>query len=549
MASTRYNVRMKDVLEKVAKAQDLYYENKFSEAEKLMDDAEHPFYLAFKANLVAQRAALTFEREEISEAVKQIESAKVVMDEFRRNDGILSKVLSFVVGRNFDDFSEDDLNCEVAYAEMILIKSMMDFIEGESLVNFVKAAVGINISYQLYRELYGYINHTSQELSPTFISSVFFGYGTFTLYLSMIPQKVLDMLEFVGVHGNMNEGLDVLQKGEEAGGITSDICAIVLLHFNLMICNYVRMPINNDLTDKLLSKYTSRYPKSVIFNLLAGKRYMTLQNPRSAEKVYEQALKEECEWLFIKFTIHLELSWSSLAIGNWEKAVHHAKVQYEESNRTRTFFAYLQMICHYRWKPSDVEEQVRLAKLVPIHQLTIAGKHLHIEKFCIRKARSFLKNKNFLFCPVYELLYFFGFTSCVDAGRRAIMQNELEAALNYVDTPSYSGYKIDDKCLGRLILADLHRLNGDNSKAKQELETILQSEDSLKIDHMIAPYTHFELGYILAEEGNISLARAHFNTAKNYSSKVKSYSLEDTLLMKTTTQMNRIEREVVLSSR
>ena len=54
-------------------------------------------------------------------------------------------------------------------------------------------------SYQLYRELYDYKEQTEQlsqrdetVRSPDkhFVSAVCFGYGTFTLYLSMIPQKV-----------------------------------------------------------------------------------------------------------------------------------------------------------------------------------------------------------------------------------------------------------------------------------------------------------------------------------------------------------------------
>ena len=37
------------------------------------------------------------------------------------------------------------------------------------------------------------------------------------------------------------------------------------------------------------------------------------------------------------------------------------------------------------------------------------GKHLHIEKFAIRKARSFLRNDKFLCLPGLELLYIWRF--------------------------------------------------------------------------------------------------------------------------------------------
>ena len=79
--------------------------------------------------------------------------------------------------------------------------------------------------------------------------------------------------------------------------------------------------------------------------------------------------------------------WAGMSIGNWKTAVESAKYQFEKSNRSKTFFAYLNMVALYQMSPSSSEELKMLAEEVPKHQLVIAGKHLHAEKFAIRKAR------------------------------------------------------------------------------------------------------------------------------------------------------------------
>ena len=75
--------------------------------------------------------------------------------------------------------------------------------------------------------------------------------------------------------------------------------------------------------------------------------------------------------------------------------------------------------------PSSTEELRAIAHEVPKHQLIIAGKKLHAEKYAIRKARSFLKNGDFLFCPAYELMYFLGAFRFCDLKRLSSIKREV----------------------------------------------------------------------------------------------------------------------------
>ena len=104
-----------------------------------------------------------------------------------------------------------------------------------------------------------------------------------------------------------------------------------------------------------------------------------------------------------------------MVMGEWAEAEKYSTIQFEKSNRSKTLFSFLQLINHYRYlpfksrqldrfsfkiymqilkisilyraKPTDTEKLKAYAEEVPKHQMTVAGKHLHVEKYAIRKAR------------------------------------------------------------------------------------------------------------------------------------------------------------------
>eukprot|EP00116_Pleurobrachia_bachei_P007633 sb/3467895/ len=248
-----------EVYRNIEEIKNLYYGNKIKEAEeKLESYPNHPEYLVVMASLRSLRAGITFERQEIKEAVEKVESAKTVLESFRKDQGLASSILSLILSRNLNDFSVDELNCEAAYALMLMIKSTMSFIEGENFMNFVNGALEIRSSYSLYKELYRHLeNAPPGSLDKHFVSSVCFGYGMYTLYLSMMPKKVLGMLEMVGLHGSLDEGKDILLRGEAVDGVRSDLSAMTIVHYNYMVCPFIRTYIMTEVKIKLVEIYVS----------------------------------------------------------------------------------------------------------------------------------------------------------------------------------------------------------------------------------------------------------------------------------------------------
>jgi len=65
----------------------------------------------------------------------------------------------------------------------------------------------------------------------------------------------------------------------------------------------------------------------------------------------------------------------------------------------------------------------------------------------------------------------------------------------------------------------------------------------LQVDHHYAPNAHFDLGFLLAKDGQTDLAKSHYMTAQDYASKVKSYTLEHNVNTKVSIHMDLLPKE------
>lgn len=92
------------------------------------------------------------------------------------------------------------------------------------------------------------------------------GNGTFNLMISLLPARVIKLLEFIGFSGNKASGLQDLEDGAKMSGLRQVLCVMTLLGYHLIVC-YVLSHQEGDLDfcDKVLQKQLSvSYSRSVI---------------------------------------------------------------------------------------------------------------------------------------------------------------------------------------------------------------------------------------------------------------------------------------------
>lgn len=62
------------------------------------------------------------------------------------------------------------------------------------------------------------------------------GMGTFNLMISLLPARVIKLLEFIGFSGNKRLGMQDLYSGANMSGLRQVLCVMTLLGYNLIVC-------------------------------------------------------------------------------------------------------------------------------------------------------------------------------------------------------------------------------------------------------------------------------------------------------------------------
>lgn len=87
--------------------------------------------------------------------------------------------------------------------------------------------------------------------------------------ISLLPGRVIKLLEFIGFSGNQQNGMQDLILGSQMDGIRQVLCVMTLLGYHLIVC-YVLSHREGDLEycDRLLTKQltVSRNSLSLIRN-------------------------------------------------------------------------------------------------------------------------------------------------------------------------------------------------------------------------------------------------------------------------------------------
>ncbi|CAI9606966.1 unnamed protein product, partial [Staurois parvus] len=115
-------------------------------------------------------------------------------------------------------------------------------------------------------------NYLKGDSHCHFEGGVKLGVGAFNLTLSMLPTRILRLLEFVGFSGNKDYGLMQLQEGAADHSFRALLCTLLLLCYHTFLSFVLGTGKGNvEEAENLLHPYLKRYPKGSIFLFFAGR--------------------------------------------------------------------------------------------------------------------------------------------------------------------------------------------------------------------------------------------------------------------------------------
>uniref|UniRef100_A0A673N2C9 Tetratricopeptide repeat protein 39A-like n=1 Tax=Sinocyclocheilus rhinocerous TaxID=307959 RepID=A0A673N2C9_9TELE len=482
-------------------ALDLFLRNEFDEAlTRLKSRNKDSMYHALTyATILEMQAMMTFDLEDILAAGNTMKEAQAVCQRCA------------------------ELHAEVCYAECLLQRAALTFLQDENMISFIKGGMKVRNSYQIYKELHTVLKSASYVHGDNhghFEGGVKLGVGAFNLVSALC--HMFSCVLF---------GLQQLQEGSAEQTFRSFLCNMLLLCYHTFM-SFILGTGEGDVEDaeKLLQPYLKKYPKGSIFLFFAGRIEEIKGNLDAAIKRFEECCEAQQDWKQFHHMCYWEMMWCFTYKRHWKMAYFYADLLSKENSWSKATYAYmkaayLSMMSREECQPFG-ENEVALFRQVPSLKQKIAGKSLPTEKFAIRKARRYnTDNAIPLPAPPLEMMYIWNGYTVIGKHKDLTegMLKTLDEAQQTLEQHPRTEFTTDDQCVVSLLKGLCLKHLGFKEEAEHYFTLVLCNESQIKYDHYLVPNALLEHGLLCLEQGRIEEAIKLLETAKqNY----KNYSME-----------------------
>lgn len=155
------------------------------------------------------------------------------------------------------------------------------------------------------------------------------GLGTFNLMISMLPSRVIKLLEFIGFSGNkvvlhdislplryyfnfilQQKGLEDLHEGYEMDGLRQILCTMTLLGYNLIVLHVLSHREGDvKICEEILQKQLKKHPDGVWFLFFQGRLDFIKGRLDESIEWYTKSWKSQNLWPQFHHVCFWELLW------------------------------------------------------------------------------------------------------------------------------------------------------------------------------------------------------------------------------------------------
>ncbi|KAG1703674.1 Tetratricopeptide repeat protein 39B [Nymphon striatum] len=478
-------------------ALDLFLNNKFSDAlQRMKPRANSSMYHALGYGTILYiQAIMTYEMEDIEAAIDSLKKAAHVCKKFQKNNSVTASLKKMISSADYSEYTEEQIHAELCYAECLLQRAVLTFIQDESVVNFFKGGIKIRTCYKSYKECLNILNKRSwnnQCLKIHFESGVKMGVGAFNLVLGL---KELD------------EGFSLSES------LRSPLCSTVLL----------------------------TYHTGAMFLYFSGRVEEIKGDIDKAITRFEESVSVQKEWVQFHHICYWELMWCHCYNGNWTKAAEFAEHLLQGSRWSKAMYTYQKasFLCMQANYKKDIEEIKSLLSQVPGLKQRIAGKSLPIEKFAAKKSQRFFAQDNMLILPALELLYVWnGFTIL---GQQKTLITSMFAEVEKAEIllkNEQDKFHTENLCLVLFLKGMCYRYLDSPLLAEECFSKIYKMENALHEDIYLVPFSLLELGLLSINAGEFKTAEILFDKAMNY----EKFGLDGRLHFRVHSAKNKIKQ-------
>ncbi|TCD63844.1 hypothetical protein EIP91_004886 [Steccherinum ochraceum] len=566
-----------DDLDGIAYALHLFLASHMIECEEFChknDPQKERLYFASGYGLIqCVKGLMSFEDEDLLAAIGHVKKGNAVAAAHRKRAASLpTRLAGLLVGSLnttgvgwISSMTPIERHAELVYAETLYERAIVGIAYSGDWLAFIKEALNMRTAFNIYRQLGRYIEQADAEaaargkgpedrtIDPHFRTGVYLGVGSSNLMLSMMPSRLLSLIELFGYKGDRHVGLNLLykaggwsQSSSEPSisfaqeGVRRTICDMTLLIFHLILSSFTYEGVDIKMAEKILDYNLKRYPNGVFFLFGQGRLNLCRSQPAAAIECYKKAMDAQKQYRNLHHISFWEMSIAYMALWDVESSLENWRHLEAEATWSKATYTYGMAVCLYQLgNEKQKEEAAKLMSQVASRRQRIAGKSIPLEKFVARKARKFEDQGNRLALPVLEFGYYF---QCIGRAPRSVVSNkmlplveETLAKVNACDSdPSkYENGRghLEDMCLALFLQGVCLRYiaypepdavvdpeetfpvtKEDAAKrAVESFESVFKHGTKIELDHFLVYFAHFELGRLLACMGDKDKARFHLD--------------------------------------
>ncbi|KAI0776541.1 hypothetical protein BD413DRAFT_520437 [Trametes elegans] len=503
-------------------------------------------------------------------------------------------------------------HAELVYAESLFEKALLGIVYSGDWLAFIKEALNMRTTINIYRQLGKYLDTVDAEAQASglgsedpsvdahFRSGVYLGAGMSNLILSLMPSKLLTIVELFGYKGDRRAGLAYLERAGgwsvdlekpavslEQEGVRRTICDMCLLIFHLVLSSFVFDGVDIRMAQKILDYHIQRYPNGVFFLFGQGRLHLCRSQPATALEYYRKALQAQSQYRNIHHISYWEMAVTHFALWELPESLEYWRTLATEATWSKATYTYGRAVCLLQvGDEKDQEEVAALMARVPELRQRIAGKSIPLEKLIARKARKFAQQGGRLALPALEFAYIFlgiahapravllgRILPVVDAQLRALDAHAADPATygngasgrgadEYWDDRAlalflkgvclrFVAYPDKDAVLGAEDEAAMKEGRAEAARgATKAFEEVFAQGPKIVYDHYLVYYAHLEYARLLACERDKEAARRHLELVLsgkplevNPAARKGKYSMENALHVRAHAALEGLERD------
>lgn len=501
--------------------------NGFDEAQALFDKYKNDSSLMHAGHsfVYFMTALISFEDERLAEALKKLEETEKLCD---TDSGIFKSFKRKFKSKKKKEGEvtisiEDKIQRQVIVADSILYQGILVF-TNQDIPSYIKGGWYLRKAYKIYEKLHkevnqlignlklkksksqnslsstgsgvvtdGPIDSNDNELTEDVLSrllgAVNFGYGTFQLCISMVPPKILKLIEFLGFEGDRVSGLAALEFTSQSKDMKGPLATLGLLWYHTVLRPFFALDGANDYNagieeaETIIEEKESEFQNSALFLFFRGRIQRLRKKTDESLELYRKALEAAKGQKELELMNLYEIGWCNIMKLNWRESLGAFTRLKDETKWSKCYYTYLMGVS--LGAMGDVKGAKDTLNDVPG---LLKKKNNQIEAFVSRRAEKMKKNPPTQeYCRLLSLELVFlwhALPTCTE--------EELKPFLDVCDMQT--DIKVFHlKCL---LEGAIYKELGHEENALQCLEEALARHQGMKDDYHIPAFAMYEMASI-----------------------------------------------------